>query len=150
MPKGPPPFDKTAFSEITPLLDGSAYAKSDDSRLWYLRGSQAVRVESVSGASQKLPAFSEITPLLEGDAYATTDTGKEPDSGIWYLHAERAERVSEVPSLAESGPRAKVSAKTFYALYLSERKKRKAAEYRAENPGEFAEPPDWVPDGIPY
>ena len=142
MPKGPPPFDKTAFTEITPLLDGSAYAKSRDRRLWYLRGNKAVRVESVSGASQKLPAFSEITPLLEGDAYATTDTGKKTDSGIWYLHAERAERVSEVPSLAESGPRAKVSAKAFYALYLSERKKRQASEFDTE-PDPPADAPGW-------
>ena len=121
------------------MLDGSAYAKSSDSRLWYVRGSRAVLVSAVANAPQKLPEFSEIIPVLDGGAYATS---WEAESGLWYLHAERAEKVSEVGSLADSTTPLKVSDKAFYALYLSEHKKRKAAEYRADNPADFAEPPD--------
>ena len=137
--KPPVPFERAEFSEITPMLDGSAYAKSFDSRLWYVRGNKAVIVSAVANASQKLPEFSEIIPILDGGAYATS---WEAESGLSYLHAVRAEKVSEVGSLADSSAPLKVSDKAFYALYLSERKKRKDAEYRADNPAEFAEPPD--------
>lgn len=121
------------------MLDGSAYAKSSDSRLWYLRGNKAARVTALADASQKLPEFSEITPVLDGGAYATS---WEKESGLWYLRAEHAEKVTEVSPLADAVPPLTISDKAFYALYLSERKKRKDAEYRADNPAEFAEPPD--------
>jgi hypothetical protein len=143
--KPPPSFERAEFSEVTPMLDGSAYAKSSDSRFWYLRGNKAVRVTAIGDASQKLPEFSEITPVLEGGAYATS---WEKESGLWYLRAEHAEKVTEVSSLPDAATRLNISDKAFYALYLSEHKKRKDAEYRAENPAEFAdpdppEPPDW-------
>lgn len=139
IPKLPPSFDRAEFSEVTPMLDGSAYAEDSDSRLWYLRGNKAVRVIGLADASQQLPEFSEITPVLDGGAYAIS---WEKESGLWYLRAEHAEKVTEVSSLADSGAFLKSSDRAFYALYLSERKKRKDAESRADNPGEFAEPPD--------
>ena len=122
------------------MLDGSAYAKDSDSRLWYLRGNKAVRVTALADASQKLPEFFEITPVLDGGAYATS---WEKESGLWYLRAEHAEKVTEVSSLADSDALLKSSDRAFYALYLSERKKRKDAEYRADNPADFApDPPE--------
>ena len=126
------------------MLDGSAYAVDLDSRLWYLRGSKAVRVNAAAGTSQKVPAFSEITPVLDGGAYATS---LEKDAGLWYLRAEHAEKVTETLSLADSGERPQISDKAFYALYLSERKKRQDAEERADNPPEAADDSssDWDP-----
>src|SRR6267142_4129830 len=99
IPKPPPSFARSLFLGVTPMLDGSAYAKSLDSGLWYLRGNKAVRVTALADGSEKLPKFSEITPVLDGGAYATS---WEKESGLWYLHAEHAEKVTEVPSLASS------------------------------------------------
>ena len=141
-PKPPPTFANAKFSEITPMLDGSAYAQSSDSRLWYLRGNKAVRVTNLADASQKLPVFSEITPVLDGSAYATS---REDESGLWYLHAEHAEKVAEVASLADSQATLKIPDKAFYALYLAEHKKRKDAEYRADNP-EYDDGSDYYGD----
>jgi hypothetical protein len=117
------------------MLDGSAYAKSSDSRLWYLRGNKAVRVSVIADALQKLPDFSEITPVLDGAAYATSS---EAQSGLWYLRAEHAEKVSEVTSLVASSATQEVTDKAFYALYLSEHKKRKDAV----NSDDSDEPPE--------
>ena len=126
------------------MLDGSAYAMDLDSRLWYLRGSKAVRVTALTGTSQKVPEFYEITPVLDGGAYGTSI---EKAAGLWYLRAEHAEKVTEVPSLADSGERPQISDKAFYALYLSERKKRQDAEERADNPPEAEDDSssDWDP-----
>ena len=134
--KPPVSFDQAEFSDVTPMLDGSAYAKSSDSRLWYLRGNKAVRVTVLADASQKMPKFFDIIPVLDGSAYATSS---EDGAGLWYLHAEHAERVAEATSLTDAGERPQVSGKAFYALYLAEHKKRKEAEDRADNP---PEPPD--------
>lgn len=126
------------------MLDGSAYAKSSDSRLWYLRGNKAFRVTAIADALQKLPEFSEITAVLDGGAYATSS---KEESGLWYLRADHAEKVTEVSSLTDSGRSLKISDRAFYALYLSEHKKRKEAEYRADHPAEFAPDP---PEEDPY
>ena len=115
------------------MLDGSAYAISADSDLWYLRGNKAVRVTALADASQKLPKFFEITPVLDGAAYATS---LEKESSLWYLHAEHAEKVTEVSSLADAAAPLKISDKAFYALYLSERKKRKDMEQPDPDPPE--------------
>ena len=123
--KPKPTFAQARFSEVTPLLDGSAYAISSDSVLWYLRSNKAVRVTALAGASQALPKFFEITPVLDGSAYASV-LGEE--SGLWYLHAEHAEKVTEVSSLAGAAAPLNISDKAFYGLYLSERKKRKDME----------------------
>ena len=133
--KPPPPFDQTAFSEVTPMLDGSAYAMDSDSRLWYLRGNKALRVTILANALQKLPEFSEITPVLDGGAYAISS---EAESGVWYLRAGQAEKVTEVTSMADLGAGLKSSDRAFYALYLAEHKKRKDAEQRADNPADYA------------
>ncbi len=129
--KAPASFSDSVFLEITPMLDGSAYATSLDSRLWYLRGNKACLVTVLSGASQKLPDFSEITPVLDGGAYATS---WKVDSGLWYLYGEHAEKVKEVSSLSIiSNVSLRISDKAFYALYLSEHKKRKGVEADVEN-----------------
>jgi hypothetical protein len=126
------------------MLDGSAYVVDSDSRLWYLRSNKAVRVTAQADASQKLPRFSEITPVLDAGAYATSWEG---ESGLWYLRADHAEKVTEASSLLDLAAGPKSADKSFYALYLSERKKRKDAEYRAENPADFAPDP---PENDPY
>lgn len=145
VPKPPPAFADTEFDEITPMLDGSAYAKDIYSRLWYLRGNKAVRVTVVGDASAKLPEFVELTPVLDGAAYAYSwDDG----SGLWHLKGEHAEKVTEAVSLALNAEDKTISERAFYALYLSERKKRKEAESRADNPPEpadyyYEEESDW-------
>jgi hypothetical protein len=140
----PPPFDHTVFSEVTPMLDGSAYATSGDSRLWYLRGNKALSVTALGEVSQEVPKFAEITPVLDGSAYATP---VQSNAGLWHLHAEHAEKVTEVTALTDAGERPEVSARAFYALYLSEHKKRKAAEDIVNNPPESDDAPS---DPDPY
>jgi hypothetical protein len=67
--------------EITPLADGSAYAKSFTSGLWYLRSNKVVRVVFVESNSPAPLMFFEITPLLDGSAYATS-WARIPSFGI--------------------------------------------------------------------
>ena len=43
-PQKPTSFRETMFTSVTPTADGGAYAIGFDSGLWYLRGSQAVKV----------------------------------------------------------------------------------------------------------
>jgi hypothetical protein len=132
-PERPPSLENADFSEITPMLDGSAYAVSSDSRLRYLRGNKGVLVTVAGNASAKLPEFFDITPVLDGGAYATSI---ELDSGVWYLHGEHAEKVEEVQTLPDSVDRPRISKDAFKALYFSERKKREEAEDFVENPPE--------------
>ncbi|MSU62641.1 MAG: hypothetical protein EXS31_09620 [Pedosphaera sp.] len=120
----PETFEHARFLEVTPMSDGSAYVISTDFLLWYVRSNKAVRVTTPADASQKLPNFLEITPILDG-AYATS---LEMDSGLWYLHAEHAEKVTEVGTLGDAAKTWQIPEKSFYALYLSERKKRIDAE----------------------
>ena len=126
-----PPFNRAGFLDIIPMSDGSAYAKAFDSRLWYLRGNNAVLVTARAGTSHKLPELSEITAVLDGGAYAISS---DENSGLWYLHAEVGEKVTEVSSLANSSTPREISDRAFYALYLSEHKKRKDAEHRIDKP----------------
>lgn len=136
----PPTLRNSMFMEITPMTDGSSYANSFTSGLWYLRGNKAVRVVLVESNSPEPLMFLEITPILDGGAYATT-TGT--NFTLWYLHEDRAEKVSEVKSLGELGQLPKISDKAFLTLYLAEREKRKNAEADAENQNEyFPESPD--------
>jgi hypothetical protein len=129
-PKTQPSLHNAMFLEITPLSDGSAYAKSFDSGLWYLRSNQAVRVTITGSESANMPLLMEITPILDGGAYATSF---ETNFSLWYLQGSHAEKVTEVKSLADADERLKVSDRAIFALYLSERQKRKAAEARAED-----------------
>src|SRR6266404_7894063 len=132
----PPPFDRSEFTDVTPTVDGSAYATSSDSRLWYLRGNEAVRVSVVGDASEKLPESFEIVPLLDGSAYLAATLS---EAGLWHLRGERAEKVREVLSLTSAGERVRTPDSAFYSLYLAEHKKRKQAEERANNPPERTE-----------
>ena len=118
------------------MSDGSAYASSNDSRLWYIRGDKAVRVTIGDDASRQVPEFSEITPAADGSAYAIP---LNSDDGLWHLRADHAEKISEAASLANLGSQPKISDKAIYALYLSEHKKRKKAEDQLD---EIQNPPE--------
>jgi len=132
-PKTPLPFDQSTFNDVTPMADGSAYLRSLKSSLWYLRGNKAIRVTVLDNTSLKIPAFSDITPALDGTAYALSADGND---GLWHLHENYAEKVNEVDFLPQAESHNKVSDKALFALYISERKKRKEAEVRADNPSE--------------
>jgi hypothetical protein len=136
--KAPLPFSQVDFKEITPLLDGSAYALSRDSRLWYLSGNRAVLVSVQGSAAKSLPRLFELVPVLDGGAYAIA---WKSEDGLWYLKGERAERVTEAPSFALTTNHLNPAGKAFYVLYLAEQKKRKEAEYRADHPEEYYDAP---------
>jgi len=139
--KTPPTLRNSLFMEITPMADGSAYATSLTSGLWYLRGNKAVRVSIEENNSSDQPMFLEITPILDGGAYATT---MGTNFTLWYIHEDHAEKVNEVKSLGELGTLPKISSKAFLTLYLAERGKRKSAEANSENPNDYA--PDTADD----
>jgi hypothetical protein len=126
-------FDRAEFSDITPMTDGSAYAKSADSQLWFVRGDQAVRVALSPTGTDKLPESFDVAPLADGSAYLI---GLSGSYGLWHLHAEHATKVTEVAELTSSGKPPLLPDKAFYALYIAEHKKRKDAEDRANNPPE--------------
>jgi hypothetical protein len=114
-----------------------------DSRLWYVRGSEAVRVR-LPGTSKELPESFEIAPALDGSAYLTDTVG---DRGLWHLIRERVERVVEVGALDYSNRSLKIPDKGFFALYLAEHKKRKQMEELVDNP---PEPDDSGDDAGPW
>src|SRR5262249_17299503 len=128
----PPAFSQTHFSEVTPMVDGSAYVSDTDSRLWYVRGNEAVRVH-VSGASKDLPELFDLAPALDASAYLTNMAG---EGGLWHLIRERAERVVEVEAMDYPKQTSKLSDKGFYALYIAEHKKRKQMEQDATSAAE--------------
>lgn len=108
-PNKPASFRDTIFASVTPTADGGAYAIGD-SGLWYLRGSQAVKVRFSNLPTDKDETFFgtlQITPLLDGGAYACPMTDK---SSFWHIRADIAERVTEVPSLSSVPPVAPLSA----------------------------------------
>ncbi len=109
---------------MTPMADGSAYATSIDSRLWYLKGNKAVQVSNRNDASKALPEFLDLNPAVDGSAYALS----WEETGIWHLRGEFAEKVAEVPSLADADRRPQVATNAYFALYLAERRKRISAE----------------------
>jgi hypothetical protein len=138
-PKKEPTFGDAEFAEVVALADGSAYAKSEDSRIWYMRGGKAVLVTVSNTKSSQSPEFDEIYPVLGGGAYATSIL----DGGLWYLREDRAEKVSDVSSLTELGALSPVPADEYFTLYAAERTKRRIAEQEAET---AKEPPDDYPD----
>jgi hypothetical protein len=88
-----PRFDHATISDLTTMSDGSAYASSNDSRLWYIRGDKAVRVTIGDDASRQVPEFSEITPAADGSAYAIP---LNSDDGLWCHRADQNRpRVSD-------------------------------------------------------
>jgi hypothetical protein len=138
-PKERVSFEHAEFSDITPMTDGSAYAKSADSQLWYIRGEQAVRVTLSPIASDKLPESFDVWPLADGSAYLIVLSG---GGGVWHLRGEHAQKVTEVSALTSARKAPALPDRGFYALYIAEHKKRKAAEDPAETP---PEPPDYDP-----
>ena len=50
-PTQPKSFSELTFLDITPLADGGAYATDDGGSLWYLKGSEAIKVKEVSQLS---------------------------------------------------------------------------------------------------
>ena len=126
-----PSFRETMFTSVTPTADGGAYAIGFDSGLWYLRGSQAVKVRFPNLPPDAADTFFvtlEITPLLDGGAYAHSMI----DKSFWHLYADTAERVSEVTSLSSLPTVAPLS---LFPLYIAERQKRlQAEEERDERP----------------
>jgi hypothetical protein len=77
-PNKPDTFRDTIFESVTPTADGGAYAIGD-SGLWYLRGSQAVKVRFSNLPTDTDGTFFatlQITPLLDGGSYAYSVTDK--------------------------------------------------------------------------
>jgi hypothetical protein len=138
-PHKPASFRDTIFSSVTPTADGGAYAIGD-SGLWYLRGSQAVKVRFPNlpiDTDETFFATLQITPSLDGGAYAYSMTDK---SSFWHIRADIGERVTEVPSLSSVAPVAPLSA---FPLYIAERQKRLQAEQKLEErPNPDDEPPE--------
>jgi hypothetical protein len=139
--KAPPAFSQAHSSEVTPMVDGSAYVSDADSRLWYVRGNQAVRVR-LPDAHTELPKSFEIAPAVDGSAYLTDTVG---DRGLWHLIRERAERVVEVEAMVYSHQPSRIPDKG-YALYLAERKRRKQAQQDAASPPEPEPEQDYESD----
>ena len=138
-PNKPASFRDTIFASVTPTADGGAYAIGDHG-LWYLRGSQAVKVRFSNLPTDKDETFFatlQITPSLDGGAYAYSMTDK---SSFWHIRADIAERVTEAPSLSSVPPVAPLSA---FPLYIAERQKRLQAENELEErPNQDDEPPE--------
>lgn len=117
-------FSDLLFTEVTPTVDGGAYAIGLDSGLWYLRESEAVMVRFQDLAGKEADAFFlglRITPLADGGAIAYSETEKS----LWYLREEKARKVIDVPALTTKPISGPVSA---FPLYVTEREKRLRAE----------------------
>lgn len=143
-PRKPATFQETLFSDITPTADGGAYAVGLESGLWFLRGTQAVKVRfpDTPTNNEDLSFIGiEITPLMDGGAYARSITGKT----LWHLREATAEPVSEAPSLITTPLSGPVNA---FPLYVAERQKRLQAEQQLEerpSVDDAREPPDEDP-----
>lgn len=125
----PVSFDEALIASITPTSDGGAYAMAYDSGLWYLRGTEAIKVTFVgvpTNSVDRLLLSSEVTPLIGGGAYAEAFG----DRSLWYLHEGVAVRVTEVAKL--STPSASGPVNAFHA-YVAERAKRLKAERELED-----------------
>lgn len=141
-PQKPASFHETMFTSVTPTADGGAYAIGFDSGLWYLRGSQAVKVGFPDLPADSADTFFvtlQITPLLDGGAYAHSMV----DKSFWHLRANTAERVNEVPSLSSMPPVAPLSA---FPLYIAERQKRLEAEQERDERPDPNDRPEPEPD----
>jgi hypothetical protein len=118
----PATFAESSFFGLTPMMDGSVYAHDVDERLWYVKDGQAVQVTTSAGP---VPHFDDITPSADGSAYATSLAG-----GLWRLVSGSATRVTEGHT-ASTSPRPSLPYEAgAFALYVSERKRRLAAEDR--------------------
>jgi hypothetical protein len=122
LPKEPADFSESFFTNLTPMVDGSLYAKDFDGRLWYVNNAVAVQVKASAG---ELPDFPEIIPNADGSAYANSY-----GVGLWQLVGAKAIRVTE-SSQASGSVRQIPAGKGLYAIYLYERRRRIAAEDKA-------------------
>jgi hypothetical protein len=138
-PKTPASFRDAMFMSVTPTADGGAYAIGFDSGLWYLRGSQAVKVRFPDLPADSTDTFFvtlQITPLLDGGAYAHSII----DKSFWHLRADTAERVTEAASWSSIPSVVPLNA---FPLYIAERQKRLEAEQERDerpNPDDRPEP----------
>jgi hypothetical protein len=85
-PQKPTSFQETLFTSVTPTADGGAYAIGFNSGLWYLRGSETVKVRFTDLPADSIDTFFvtlQITPLLDGSAYAHSEVEKS----FWHLQA---------------------------------------------------------------
>jgi hypothetical protein len=137
-PQKPASFRETiVFTSVTPMADGGAYVVGFDSGLWYVRGSEAVKVHFTDLPTDISGVFFgtlAITPLLDGSALAHSIV----DKSFWHLREATAERVTEVPALSGKPISGRVSA---FPLYVAERQKRIEAERELEDRPRSAEPP---------
>lgn len=138
-PQKPISFQETLFTSVTPTADGGAYAIGFDSGVWYLRGSQAVKVRFLGLPQDSADTFFitlQITPLLDGSAFAHSEVEKS----FWHLHESSAERVTEASSLSRQPISGALGA---FPLYVAERQKRLQAEQElAERSSPDDEPPE--------
>jgi hypothetical protein len=141
-PQKPASFRDTVFTSVTPTADGGAYAIGFDSGLWYLRGSQAVKVRFPDVPPDGADTFFvtlQITPLLDGGAYAHSMI----DKSFWHLRADTAERVTEAPSLSSIQSVVPLNA---FPLYIAERQKRLEAEQERDERPNPDDRPETEPD----
>jgi hypothetical protein len=138
-PHKPTSFQETLFTSVTPTADGGAYAIGFDSGLWYLRGTEAVKVRFTDLPADSADTFFvtlQITPLLDGSAYAHSEVEKS----FWHLHEGTAKRVTEASSLTRKPISGAVNA---FPLYVAERQRRLQAEQELEErPNPDDEPPE--------
>jgi hypothetical protein len=122
---GPVPLSQAMISEVVPVADGGAYMRAFGSGLWYVRGTEAVKVSFEGSVPQTEGAgylSLELVPTVDGGAYAISRFNHH----IWYLKAGEGRRVKEVTSLTSNGNVPGESAK-FFALYIAQLSKGRAA-----------------------
>jgi hypothetical protein len=144
LPSEPISLGESLISEIVPTSDGAAYVLTLDSGIWYVRGTEATRVDFEGMKKYPLDRASlevidlDVMPTSEGGAYAASMTGK----GLWYLREARATRVTDSAQVA-ARVQASGNVANYFNLYVLEMKKRRALseeEEHEEAPNEPDEP----------
>lgn len=128
-PAAPAPVSiRTAYlDDVVPLIDGGAYAVALES-IWYLTGTNAVRVRAV-GDSATIAEFAaaislNVQPAVDGGAYAYGLEG-----GVWRLEADSAVLVKEAASIpADTTVAVRTPDSLGWLLYAKERRARASAE----------------------
>lgn len=120
---------EASISEVVPTADGGAYVVTLDSGLWYMRGTEAVRVvfKEVDGRqSREQPPtglLDEVVPTVNGGAYYYAEMGKT----IWYLQEAKASRVAEALRITKQGQVTRPR-DGYFSLYIAELKRRRAID----------------------
>lgn len=114
-------FTALLSPEITPDVNGGAYASSLRGEIWYVHGDKAARVK---GLPMNLFPF-EIVPSVDGGAYAVTFS-----EGIWYLRKDTASRVTESEEFEQSESVGRITNANlaYFALWQSEKATRRALQ----------------------